>query len=271
MDGTIIASFVIGALAGGGLVFAIRRSNTQKAIDKRAHDLLGGKQEAFIAIASHYLLTPISIIQSAITLLAEKPDLEVNKRIEMYNTIISGEKRLYIIAEQMLLATKLINGQLDVNATVGQLHTPVVDAIAEIEPIAQQKKVGIKTDIQQNPAIECQFDQKQIKTAVVALLDNAVKFSHEGGLITVTVRRDGNNGYIAVSDNGIGLTPEQQAHATDKFYRGTPPYVFDYEGMGLGLHVAYVIMQAHGGDITIESRGKDKGANIALILPLSMQ
>lgn len=270
MDGAVLAAFIIGVLAGSGIAFAIRRLTTQTAIDQRARALLAGKQEAFIAIASHYLLTPISIIQSAVTMLAEKPNLEVNKRIEMYNVIISGEKRLYIIAEQMLLATKLINGQLDVSASVGQLHSPVMDAIAEIEPIAEQKKVGIKTDIQQNPAIECQFDQKQIRMAVVALLDNAVKFSHEGSLVTVTVRRDGSNAYIAVSDNGIGLTPEQQAHATDKFYRGTPPYVFDYEGMGLGLHVAFVIMQAHGGDISVESRGKDKGATVTLVLPLTM-
>lgn len=270
MDGPVVAAFVIGVLAGSGIAFALRRNSTQRAIDKRAHTLLGTKQEVFIAIASHYLLTPISIIQSAVMMLSEKPNLEVNKRIEMYNTIISGEKRLYIIAEQMLLATKLINGQLDVNASVGQLHLPVMDGIAEIEPIANQKKVGIKTDIQQNPAIECQFDQKQIKMAVVALLDNAVKFSHENGLITVSVRRDGNNAFITVVDNGIGLTPEQKAHATDKFYRGTPPYVFDYEGMGLGLHVAYVILQAHGGDITIESPGKDKGSTVTLILPLTM-
>lgn len=271
MDPIVIAAFLVGALAGGGVIFFVRRHQQQSEVEKRATALLGTKQEAFIAIASHYLLTPISIIQSAVMRLSEKPSLELSERVELYNTIITGEKRLYIIAEQMLLATKLVNGQLNISAAVGQIHTPVVEAIAEIETIANQKKVGIKTDIQQNPPIECQFDAKQIKTAVVALLDNAVKFSHEKGLITVTVQHKGNNAFISVSDNGIGFTPEQQAHATDKFYRGTPPYVFDYEGMGLGLHVAYVIMQAHGGDLLVESAGKEKGSTVSLVLPLTLR
>lgn len=265
----LVAAFIVGLVVGALIAGLLRRQATKNAIEQKAAKLLSTKQEAFIAIASHYLLTPISVIQSAVIRLSEKPNLELSARIELYDTIISGEKRLYIIAEQMLLTTKLINGQLDISPQVGYLHTPVFEALKELAPIAAQKKITFHTDIKQTPPIECQFDAKQLKIATVALLDNAIKFSHEKQVVTVSVLRERNSVLIKVADDGIGLTPEQLAHATEKFYRGTPPYVFDYEGMGLGLHVASVIMEAHGGDLTVQSPGQNKGSVTTLILPLT--
>lgn len=269
MDISILVSFVAGAVLFGILGYLIAYRAFKNSIEQKARKLLAGKQEAFIAIASHYLLTPISVIQSAVTRLNEKPTLELSERQKLYGTIVSGEKRLYIIAEQMLLAVKLINGQLDVSPKVGHINDPVVEAIKETEAIAQQKNVTIKVDMPQNPPIEASFDAKQLRIAIVALIDNAIKFSHEKGSIMLTVRSEKAGVVIEVKDNGIGMTAEQQARATEKFYRGTPPYVFDYEGMGLGLHVAYVIMHAHGGDIEVSSKGKNRGAINRLILPLN--
>lgn len=269
MDQSLYIPFLIGFGAGGLIIFLLRRGAMKTAIELRAKKLLSGKQEAFIAIASHYLLTPISIIQSAVNRLAEKPNLELDQRIELYDTIISGEKRLYIIAEQMLLSSKLVNGEFNLSTQVARFHEPVIEALREVELIAKQKGITFSTDIKQAPPIESSFDPKQLKTATVAVLDNAIKFSREKGVIRVRVARDGTTGIIEVTDDGIGMTAEQLAHATDKFYRGTPPYVFDYEGMGLGLHVAYVIMNAHGGEIEIKSRGPNKGSSVTLVLPLT--
>lgn len=269
MDSATYLVFFIGFGAGAAIAALLRRAATQTKIEQQTRKLLGTKQEAFIAIASHYLLTPISVIQSAVTRLAEKPNLELDKRIELYDTIISGEKRLYIITEQMLLSAKLVNGEFNLATQVARLHEPVIEAMREVEPIAKQKGITFRTDIKQAPPIESSFDPKQIKTATVALLDNAIKFSKEKGEILVRVVRDGSTGIIQVVDAGIGMTPEQITHATDKFYRGTPPYVFDYEGMGLGLHVAYVIMNAHDGEVEIKSRGVNKGSDVTLVLPLT--
>lgn len=260
----LAGGFIAGALIVGLAVYFRGRQKLEGQVAKK----LSGKQEAFIAIASHYLLTPISIIQSAVTRLEEKPNLELPARQELYDVIVSGEKRLYIIAEQMLLATKLVNGELALNLRVTQLHEPVINAIREIEPIARQKKVTIRPDVQQTPAIELQVDPKLVQVAVVALLDNSVKFSKESGQIDISVKREGDWGVVTVSDQGIGFTPEQETHATEKFYRGTPPYSFDYQGMGLGLHVAYVIMEAHGGELIIQSKGENRGASVTLKWPL---
>lgn len=258
-----------GFLAGGLVVGLAVYFNGQKRTEERAARLLSGKQEAFIAIASHYLLTPISVIQSAINRLGEKPNMEAAERQGLYDIILSGEKRLYIIAEEMLLATKLVNGELALNLRVTQLHQPVIDAIREIEAIARQKKVTIRPQLEQTPPIELQIDPKLAQVAAVALLDNSVKFSPEGSVIDVSVKRQDDWGVITVIDQGLGFTAEQMAHATEKFYRGTPPYSFDYQGMGLGLHVAYVIMEAHGGQLEIHSKGKDRGSTVTLKWPLS--
>ncbi len=270
MDTTILWGVLVGLLAGILVTYFWRRRAGQIVVEKKAQKMLSQKQEAFIAIASHYLLTPISIIQSAVTRLSEKPNLELAKRQALYDTIISGEKRLYIIAEQMLLAIKLINGELNLSPKISRLHDSVIEAIRETEPIAKQKGVIIKPEIQQTPPIELSIDPKQVKTAVVAIIDNAIKFSHEKGTIQIIVKRDGDQALVTVIDNGIGMTDEQRERATEKFYRGTPPYVFDYEGMGLGLHVAYVIMAAHRGDIEIKSQGKNKGSEVSLVLPMSV-
>jgi len=268
MDSTILLGFILGLLAGIIITYLWRRMASQNTIEVLAKKLLAKKQEAFIAIASHYLLTPISVIQSAVNRLNEKPNLELSKRQELYETIIAGEKRLYIIAEQMLLAVKLINGELNLSPKISRLHDSVIEAMRETESIAKQKGVTFTTDIQQAPPIELSFDPKQIKTATVALIDNAIKFSHEKGLVQIIVRQDGDKALVTVRDNGIGMTDEQRERATEKFYRGTPPYVFDYEGMGLGLHVAYVIMAAHRGDLEIKSAGQNKGSEVSLILPM---
>jgi signal transduction histidine kinase len=269
IDTTLILALLGGFIAGGLVVGLGVYFRTQRSVESRATQKLQGKQEAFIAIASHYLLTPISIIQSAITRLIEKPAMPLPARQELYDVILSGEKRLYIIAEQMLLATKLVNGELALNLRVTQLHEPVINAIREIEAIARQKHAVVRPQIQQTPAIELQVDPKLVQVATVAVLDNAVKFSQEGGQIEISVKRDGNWGLVTVTDQGIGLNAEQQAHATEKFYRGTPPYSFDYQGMGLGLHVAYVIMEAHGGELIINSKGENRGASVTLKWPLN--
>lgn len=269
IDTTTILFLLGGFLAGALVVGLAVYFRTQRSIEAKAAKKLQGKQEAFIAIASHYLLTPISIIQSAITRLNEKPNLELPARQELYDIILSGEKRLYIIAEQMLLATKLVNGELSLNLKVTAFHEPVIEAIRQIEAIARQKKVLVKPQIQQTPAVELQVDPKLVQVAVVAVLDNAIKFSKEGGQIEVTAGRNGNWAAVTVLDQGIGLNTEQLTHASEKFYRGTPPYSFDYQGMGLGLHVAYVIMEAHGGELKIQSRGENRGAAITLRWPLT--
>ena len=269
IDTTLVLVLLGGFLAGALVVGLAVYFRTQRTIEDKASKKLSGKQEAFIAIASHYLLTPISIIQSAITRLNEKPNLELPARQALYDIILSGEKRLYIIAEQMLLATKLVNGELALNLRVTQLHEPVINAIREIEAIARQKKVVLRPQVQQTPAIELQVDPKLVQVATVAILDNAVKFSQEGGQIDISVKRDGQWGVINVTDQGIGLNNEQQTHATEKFYRGTPPYSFDYQGMGLGLHVAFVIMEAHNGELIIESKGENRGASVTLRWPLN--
>ncbi len=268
IDTTLLLVLLGGFLAGALIVGLAVYFRTQRSIEEKASLKLQGKQEAFIAIASHYLLTPISIIQSAITRLNEKPNMDQTERQGLYDIILSGEKRLYIIAEQMLMATKLVNGELSLNLRVTKLHEPVIDSIRELEAIARQKKVTVRTDFQQTPAIELQVDPKLVQIATVAVLDNAIKFSKESGFIDVSVKRDGNFGLITVLDQGIGLNAEQQAHATEKFYRGTPPYSFDYQGMGLGLHVAYVIMEAHGGELIINSKGENRGASVTLKWPL---
>ena len=270
METNILIGFSLGLLSGIIITYFWRRRASQMIIEAKAKKQLSGKQEAFIAIASHYLLTPISIIQSAVTRLAEKPNLELPKRQELYDTVISGEKRLYIIAEQMLLAVKLINGELNLSPKISRLHESVIEAMRETESIAKQKGVIFKTDIQQTPPIEISIDPKQIKTAIVALLDNAIKFSNEKGVVEIITKQDGDKAIITIKDGGIGMTDEQKERATEKFYRGTPPYVYDYEGMGLGLHVAYVIMAAHRGDIEIKSSGPKMGSEVSLILPMSL-
>lgn len=228
-----------------------------KLVGKQVEKSLEEKKGQFVSLASHYLLTPISIIQTANSELQEN-DLKLTaaQRNRFYEIIQRGQQRLWIIAEQMLLVTEATKGPLRLNLTVASLSSIISDATTAVDIFAREKGVQImvldKTDISNQTRI----DVRRMKQAVIALLDNAIKFSQEKNTVRVVLSFENGIVRIEVMDTGIGMDNEVIKHLSERFYRGNSLYSFDYQGIGLGLHIVKTIISAHGGELQFDSKPK---------------
>lgn len=269
LSSSILIFFGIGLICFfiGFIIALLILKSWAKAKAKRQLDAY---KNEFIAIASHYLLTPLSIIEGAIsTILEHEMTFNAEQRRDMYEKIEEGANRLLRISEQMLLVVRIEEGELTINRSIYSLSTIVQDVINKLNNIAKLRGIIVRLVSDPNNKYEGKYDQKVLFQAIEAVIENAIKFSSDNSQIIVTIQENNDQqiNIVQVKDQGIGMTAEQMQMAREKFYRGTPPYQFDYEGIGLGLHVADVVIKAHNGRLIIQSSGKDRGSIVQIVLP----
>ena len=135
------------------------------------------------------------------------------------------------------------------------------DAVTDAQPLADAKRISLVLDLSHPPRIDA--DPHRISQVLSNLLDNAIKFTPEGGTVTLCARpRDGAL-LVSIADTGRGIAPEDLAHIFDRYWR---PRVSKGEGTGLGLYIARGIVEAHGGRVWAES--SPQGAILSFTLPL---
>ena len=240
--------------------FVVLRPRILANFQKRLRD----SKDQFVGLASHYLLTPITIIQTATTRLQEADtSLSFDERRRLYDAILMGQQRLWIIAEQLVLINEIDNNNLALRIQVHDLPDLIVSAIAAVDVFARTKKVTIEFEDRAKEIKQVRIDMRRMKQALIALLDNAIKFSMENTTIKVVLGFEDNIFSVEITDHGIGMQQEVIDHLSEKFYRGSSIYSFDYEGLGLGLHIAYAILRMHQGNITFQSQPKQGTVVIA--------
>ncbi len=222
----------------------------------------------FISMISHELKTPVSVIKGYATTLS-RDDVEWDRA-----TVHNG---LRVIDEEADKLNDLIENLLD--ATRLQLGTfrlhfgPVaLDELAEklAEKFRTQTAIHtIETDFPDDfPVV--QGDDRRLSQVLANLLSNAIKYSPEGGRISIGGRVAEDSVQVFVSDEGIGLTPEQQGLLFQRFYRADNALTRQTQGAGLGLYIARSIVEAHGGHISVESE-PGKGTTFTISMPLSRE
>jgi len=150
---------------------------------------------------------------------------------------------------------------------VGDLSKLVGDSVAAVDSFAREKKLKIRYEEQVNVTTwETHLDSRRLKQAFIAVLDNAVKFSQEGGEVLVALEYESGIYRLTVADAGIGMPKELAERLGEPLARGTSMYNFDYEGIGLGLYIAKEVIRSIGGAIAIESKLK-KGTTVRIEFP----
>ncbi len=242
----VAAGFLLGVLF---FVLIVNRG-----LHKRNQKILNDSKGQFVGLASHYLLTPITIIQTAVSRLQEADaNLPHEERVKLYEAIQLGEQRLWIVAEQLVLASELDSNTLKLKTTVTEINDLVTGAIAAMDVFARKKGIAIRFQTSAVDELQTRIDARRMKQAIIAVLDNAIKFSNENGQIQVDLRYEQGLYSVQVTDQGIGMSGEVIAALGEKFYRGSGLYNFDYEGIGLGLYSANAIVHMHSGSITFSS------------------
>ena len=205
----------------------------------------------FIANVSHELRTPLTNIKSYTETVWENPDLPDENRIAFLQVVLSESDRMTRIVKDLLTLSRLDNDKMD-------LHPAPFDAGAMIKRVcdvmqsdAQSRSHTLTADIA-DPG-EVIGDEERLEQVLVNVLSNSVKYTSDGGEISVEARREGAHVLVRVADNGIGIPEEDLGRIFERFYRVDKARSRDLGGTGLGLAIAQEIMRAHGGDIRIES------------------
>ncbi len=255
----VAAGFLLGVLFFVLVVGRVLKIRNQK--------ILNDSKGQFVGLASHYLLTPITIIQTAVARLQESDSsILPEERMRLYDAIQLGEQRLWIVAEQLVLVSELDSNSLKLKIVVAEINELVTSAIASIDVFARKKGVKINFHTNNVEELQTRIDVRRMKQSIIALLDNAIKFSAEGGQIQVTLAYENSFYTIEIADQGVGMNSEVIAKLGEKFYRGSGLYNFDYEGIGLGLYSANAIIRMHQGTITFRSQ-PSRGTVVTIQFP----
>jgi PAS domain S-box-containing protein len=257
LDGRELWLSISGVRFGDGTVYAFRDLTAERAVD----DL---KRE-FLATASHELRTPLSAIYgAAMTLRRQDVTLEEVDRDRLLAVIAHESDRLARIVNEILVADHLDSGRLRVRPTrldAVEAAVAVVDAARVVAPTSIAIELDAAPEV---PPVAA--DAEHLRQILVNLVDNAIKYSPDGGRVSVRIEDRGASVRFAVSDEGIGIPANEQARVFDKFYRLDPDLTRGVGGTGLGLYICRELVRRMAGRISVVST-PGEGSTFVVDLP----
>lgn len=262
---------LLAANAGNAIANAelYAESQTQQALltaqNEQLRELDRMKDE-FIAVVSHELRTPLTSIIGYLELL-EDPDMtELDDRQRSFTTVMhrNADRLLRLVGDLLFLAG-LQTGELAIQHREADLCELARSAIEAARSMAEQKHIVLTCASGHVPVIP--GDEGRLAQLLDNLISNALKFTHEGGQVDVTVGVEGNSVVLTVADTGIGMSTEEQQHIFERFFRAEFATDRAIQGLGLGLTIVKAIVDAHSGTITVQSE-PERGTAFRVRLPL---
>ena len=268
----LLFAVVAGALAViGGLAFALYAMRLVRDIGSRNERLheLDRMKEDFVASVSHELRTPLTSIRGYLELLREGEAGELTDEQQQFVSIVErNADRLLRLVGDLLFVAQVEAGKiaLDPRSThVGELVHQAVDAA---RPAAREK--GIEIDLDLDGLGELHADRARLAQVLDNLISNALKFTSPGGHVAVRTSQHADVCVIEVSDNGSGISDEDQGRLFQRFFRTASATDQAIQGTGLGLAIVKAIVEAHDGTISVESIAGE-GTVFRVELPLARE
>ncbi|MFQ5825459.1 MAG: ATP-binding protein [bacterium] len=221
----------------------------------------------FVHNISHELKTPLTLIRLYGETLQRKKNLTNEEKKESYEIITKESERLSHLIDNVLDFSRIEMGRKEFSFKKGNLATVVGDTLESFHYHLEKKGFAIQTDIASNLP-EMNFDEEAITRVLINLLSNAMKFSPKKKEVTVKLFRENRNAVIQVADKGIGISPKEIPKIFQRFYRSNNKIISATRGSGLGLTLVKHIIEAHNGQIKVESE-PGKGSTFSVILPFS--
>tara|TARA_B100000508_G_C11461858_1_gene279629 strand:+ start:391 stop:1665 length:1275 start_codon:yes stop_codon:yes gene_type:complete len=220
----------------------------------------------FINNMTHELKTPISTIALSSEVLMDTQITGQPDRLKNYAAIIQRENlRMQRQVEKVLQIASLEKDKVDLKLIELDVHKMIQEVISNFTPLLDEKNGHINTKLM---ATNCTIngDETHFSNIITNLIDNAIKYCEHLPHIMISTKNKNGNIIVEIQDNGIGLSPEVSKLIFDRFYRVPTGNVHNVKGFGLGLHYVKIMVEEHGGEISVKSKLKE-GSTFCLKLP----
>jgi signal transduction histidine kinase/DNA-binding response OmpR family regulator len=227
-------------------------------------------KSVFLANMSHELRTPLNAIIGFSELLTDSREdqFDAASRKRFQEQILTSGRHLLGLINDILDLSKVEAGQMEVRLQTVAVDEVVDQVVRIIEPLVTKKSIALKTDVA--AAGEVSADPGKLKQMILNLVSNAIKFTPDGGTVTIAARRRASAMEISVADTGIGISEADQQYIFKEFHQVDHGPDRKHEGTGLGLALTKRFASLHGGDVQVQSR-VNQGSVFTLSLPLYPQ
>lgn len=220
----------------------------------------------FVANVSHELRTPITSIRGYAETLEDSEDIPSEMRQEFLRVIVNESDRMTKIVQDLLTLSRFDAGNITFSFDTFSFCKSVQDIYNAMQLEAQRRNQQFILQMQaQIPDIR--GDRARVEQVLMNMVSNALKYTHDGGKIVISVGFDDLHVWCRVEDNGVGIPPEDVPHVFERFYRVDKARSRESGGTGLGLSIAHEIVLRHDGDIQLQSV-LEQGTQIQIWLPL---
>jgi signal transduction histidine kinase len=221
---------------------------------------------SFLAKAAHELRTPLTNIRLFVEEALEHCERDPAGTSRCLNIMNEEAQRLDRTVSEILSVSQIEAGSFELKRDDVSVAALLTQLKADHEAQARERRITLEFD--QPPKLPViQADRDKIALALHNLVGNALKYTLEGGRVTVVTTVENGRLTVAVTDTGIGIGPDECERVFDKFYRSKNPLAANVKGSGLGLPIAREVARLHGGDVTLESQ-LGKGSTFTLTVPI---
>ncbi len=248
--------------AEGGYLLVWHHYWMQRVEQERA------QRPKFISVVTHELRLPLTSIKGYADLLVKGIVGPINEQQQQFLEVIRNNvARMAVLLDRLSEKGKLESGRLKLRREPVAVNEVIARAVVAYLPLCKEKQQTLETQVpEQLPPVW--GDPDRVMQILTALLDNAHRYTPEGGHITLGAVVQGQEVQIWVQDNGIGIAPEEQGRLFEAFFRSEDQRVRDQPGWGLALHVAWLLAQRMGGRLTAVSQ-PGEGSRFTLALPIA--
>jgi signal transduction histidine kinase len=246
----------------------LRRHNEALEEENRRVREVNQLKSEFVSLVSHELRTPLTAISGYLDLLLEDPGARSTaKQQELLDIVKRNTERLVKLIDDLLDFSRIESGKVELRFSAVDMAAVIAEVVRLLQPQMEAKGQRLSFERPQSlPAVAGDIDR--IRQILINLLSNAHKYTPQGGQIWLTAHTENGWVRIDVRDNGIGLSPDEQAQLFDRFFRAQQPAMRGVEGTGLGLPITRVLVEMHGGRITVTS-APGEGSTFSFTLPVA--
>ncbi|HXG35975.1 MAG TPA: ATP-binding protein, partial [Dehalococcoidia bacterium] len=255
--------FILLGGGGAGLLLALGGGYFLAGRALRPIRMAVDRQRAFVADASHELRTPLALIRANAELVGRHPEQKIADNASALDDIIKETDHLNTIVGQMFTLAMADVEAMPLEFAEVDLSEIVQEAGRQASLLAQGKSISV--EVKANGALYVMGDRTRLRELLLILVDNAIKYTGEGGSLGLALAEVGGRAQLRVSDTGQGIAPEALPHIFERFYRADKARAREAGSAGLGLAIASWIVEKHRGNIRVESE-PDKGSTFIIEL-----